>query len=244
MKDAIILAATKGTRMRPLSKYIPKCLLPLGDKTLIVYQLSLLESCGIHDVYITLEPVLGPLVERSLLQGYEGPLHLHFYYQKELAGIGYAVMLFKEKIQNDFIVILGDEYLTSNAFIEEAPSKKGDVVLGIVEYKEEGRICEGCNMLIDEEAGTILRLKEKPTPEQIMSPWCWTGFAKFSPTLFSILEEMWAAHDQTKELDLTSPVEKAIEKRLNVSYIKEPGININITAPEDYYRVLKAEGVI
>lgn len=244
MKDAIILAATRGTRMRPLSKYIPKCLLPIRDKTLIVYQLSLLENCGINNVYITLEPVLGPLVERSLLQGYEGSLNLHFHYQKELAGIGYAVLLFKEKIQGDFIVILGDEYLTSNAFIDKVHSKKGDVILGIAEYTDESRICEGCNMLLDEETGTILKLTEKPSHHQIMSPWCWTGFAKFSPHLFSILEEIWAVHDQKKELDLTSPVEKAIEKKLNVSYIKEPGININITAPEDYYRVLKAEGVI
>ncbi|MBU7000082.1 MAG: hypothetical protein HXS51_04915, partial [Theionarchaea archaeon] len=153
-------------------------------------------------------------------------------------------MLFKEKIRGDFIVILGDEYVTSNAFFEEIHSKTGDIVLGIVEYKDESRICEGCNVLIDERAGRILKLKEKPSPHEITSSWCWTGFARFSPGLFSIIEGMWAAHDQNKELDLTSPVVKAIEKGLIVSYIKEPGLNINITTSEDYYRVLKAEGVV
>ena len=241
MKDAIILAATKGTRMAPLSHYLPKCLLPLYDKPLIVYQIELLEEIGIRHIYITLEPVLGPLIEKSLEAGYTGKAHLHFRYQTSLAGIGYATLLFKNDIDGDFLLLLADEYFTSNDFLHNVGGSDSDVTLGLSVYKDVDQICQGCNVAVDEKIKTVKTLIEKPDPEQIMSDLCWTGFARFSPAIFSIIQELWDSHTGEKELDLTTPIQKAVDKGMSVSYIVETGINVNITTIDDYIQVLKLE---
>lgn len=241
MKDAIILAATKGTRMTPLSNYLPKCLLPLYDKPLIIYQIELLEKIGIQNVYITLEPVLGPLIEKSLESGYPGEAHLNFRYQTALAGIGYATLLFKNDIHGDFLVLLADEYFTSNDFLHHVQDIDSDITLGLAVYESEEEICGGCNVAVDEETKTVITLTEKPDPSQIVGNLCWTGFARFTPDIFSIIQNLWDSHTGERELDLTTPIQKAVDLGMNVSYIIESGINVNITTIDDYMRVLKLE---
>ncbi len=241
MKEAIILAATKGTRMAPLSSYLPKCLLPLYDKPLIVYQLELLEEIGIQDVFITLEPVLGPLIQRSLESGYTGEANLHFRYQTSLAGIGYATLLFEKDIHGDFLVLLGDEYSTSNDFLYDVGESDSAVTLGLAVYENEEQIREGCNVKVDEEKQRVKKLIEKPKPAEIMGNLCWTGFARFTLDIFPIIQGLWDSHTGEKELDLTSPIQRAVELGMNVSYIIESGINVNITTIEDYIHVLKLE---
>jgi dTDP-glucose pyrophosphorylase len=241
MKDAIILAATKGTRMAPLSDYLPKCLLPLYDKPLIVYQIELLEEIGIQNIYITLEPVLGPLIEKSLESGYPGGAHLHFRYQTSLAGIGYATLLFKNDIHGDFLVLLADEYFTSNDFLHHVGEKDSDITLGLAVYESETQICKGCNVAVDEKAQKVKKLIEKPSSSEIMSNLCWTGFARFTPHIFSIIQKLWDSHTGEKELDLTTPIQKAVDIGMDVSYIIESGVNVNITTIGDYIRVLKLE---
>jgi dTDP-glucose pyrophosphorylase len=241
MKDAIILAATKGTRMAPLSNYLPKCLLPLYDKPLIVYQIELLEEIGIQNIYITLEPVLGPLIEKSLEEGYKGTAHLDFIYQTSLAGIGYATLLFKDDIHGDFLVLLADEYFTSNDFLHHVKEVDSDITLGLAVYDTAEQICQGCNVAVDEKTQRVKTLIEKPDPAEIVGNLCWTGFARFTSDIFSIIQGLWDSHTGEKELDLTTPIQRAVDMGMNVSYIVESGINVNITTIDDYIRVLKLE---
>jgi dTDP-glucose pyrophosphorylase len=241
MKDAIILAATKGTRMAPLSNYLPKCLLPLYDKPLIIYQIELLEEIGIQNIYITLEHVLGSLIEKSLESGYPGEAHLNFRYQTSLAGIGYATLLFKNDIHGDFLLLLADEYFTSNDFLRHVREIDSDITLGLAVYEREEQICRGCNVAVDEETRKLKTLIEKPDPSEVVSNLCWTGFARFTPDIFSIIQDLWDSHTGEKELDLTTPLQRAVDMGMNVSYIIEEGINVNITTIDDYIRVLKLE---
>jgi dTDP-glucose pyrophosphorylase len=52
---------------------------------------------------------------------------------------------------------------------------------------------------------------------------------------------LWDSHTGEKELDLTTPIQKAVDKGMSVSYIVETGINVNITTVDDYIQVLKLE---
>ena len=49
---AIILAAGIGERLRPITDRIPKCLIPIGHKTLLNTQINILNECGINDVLV------------------------------------------------------------------------------------------------------------------------------------------------------------------------------------------------
>jgi len=234
IKDALILSASKGRRMAPLSGYIPKPLLPIYNEPLIVRHLNTLRDAGIKNVWITLEPVLGNMIEKAITTGYKNDLKIKFRYQDIIGGIGYATLLFETELKSDFIVILGDEYLTSNKFLEKVKDINSDVTIGICRYEDESKICSGCNVLIDKKTKNVKRLIEKPTLEQIVGPWCWTGYAKYKPNIFPIIRGLWKSTPEGEELDLTRVMQKAIDAGLVVKYIIEPGININITTVDDF----------
>ncbi len=78
----IICAATEGFRMRPLTQYLPKVLLPIKNKPVIIYHLERAEKVGIKKAVITLDRRLGKMIEVSVKRGYKGKIKIHFIYQK------------------------------------------------------------------------------------------------------------------------------------------------------------------
>lgn len=238
VEEALILAATKGTRMLPVTRFIPKCLLPVGEFPIIVRQLMDLEEIGIKRVHICLEDVLGPMVERSLTQGYHGNISITYGYENQLFGIGHTVHINKDKVGENFIVILADEFNTSKDFLTNVAQSRAEFVLGVSHYENTDAICGGCNVDFDPTSKKIVRLIEKPAADQILGPWCWTGFARFSKKIFPILEELLPC-SSVAELDLTTPLQVAQARGLSIGGIWETGTNINITTLSDYYNALK-----
>lgn len=233
ISKALILAASRGKRAAPLTHFIPKAFFPIYDRPLIFYYLEELEKVGIKEVWIALEPSLGWIIEESIKRNYKGNLKIAFRYQEIIGGIGYTTLLFKNEMFSNFFVILGDEYTTTNEFLRYARNSNADITIGIAKYSKTEKICAGCNILIDQERKRVVKLVEKPNIEQILGPWCWSGYARFNPKIFPILEELWK-FTYNKELDLTFPMQKALEAGLIIDYIIEPGVNINITTIKDF----------
>src|SRR5512145_660555 len=108
---AMILAAGRGERMRPLTNHTPKPLLPAGGKPLIVWHLERLAAAGFKEIVIN-HAHLGSLIEQTLGDGTQWGLHIQYSPEppgalETAGGIACALPLLGDQ---PFLVVNGDVY--------------------------------------------------------------------------------------------------------------------------------------
>ena len=109
---AIILCAGLGTRMRPLTDAIPKCLLPVGGRPLIHHTLEALAAAGVDEVAINLHHLPGAIV-RELARGYRFGVRITYSFERELLGTAGAIKPLQWWLDDEpFFVVYGDEWTT------------------------------------------------------------------------------------------------------------------------------------
>ena len=172
----IILAGGSGTRLYPLTKVTSKQLLPIYDKPMIYYPMSVLMSAGIRDILIISTPQDLPRFKDLLGDGHQFGVQLSYVEQPSPDGLAQAFILGAEFIGNDSVaMVLGDNIFFGHGLgkrlkkaVENAETGKGATVFGyyvddpwrfgIVEFDEDGR---------------AVSIEEKP--EHPKSNYCVTG---------------------------------------------------------------------
>ena len=120
IKKGIILAGGKGTRMSPLTKAVNKQLLPIYDKPLIFYPLSILMLAKIKDILIITTLRDNPLFKVLLGDGSELGINIQYAIQEKPSGLPEAFIIGKDFIGNDNVcMILGDNIFHSDTFINK-----------------------------------------------------------------------------------------------------------------------------
>lgn len=105
----IILAGGKGTRLYPMTQAVSKQLLPIYDKPLIYYPLSILMLAGIKDILVISSPEDILQYERLLGDGNRLEMHFSYKVQKTPRGLSDAFIIGEEFIGSDSVcLILGD----------------------------------------------------------------------------------------------------------------------------------------
>ncbi len=153
----IILAGGSGTRLYPLTKVTSKQLLPVYDKPMIYYPMSVLMNAGIRDILIISTPQDTPRFEELLLDGHQFGVNLSYKIQPSPDGLAQAFVIGAEFIGNDSVaMVLGDNIFSGHGLnkrlknaVENAENGKGATVFGyyvddpqrfgIVEFDKNGK---------------------------------------------------------------------------------------------------------
>ena len=152
----IVLAGGSGTRLYPLTRVTSKQLLPIYDKPMIYYPISVLMNAGIRDILIISTPDDTPRFKELLGDGHQFGLHLSYAVQPSPDGLAQAFIIGEEFIGDDSVaMILGDNIFQGQGLVKR---------LRAASAKKEGAT---------DDQGKAISIEEKP--EKPKSNYCVTG---------------------------------------------------------------------
>ena len=169
----IILAGGSGTRLYPLTMVTSKQLLPIYDKPMIYYPLSVLMNAGIRDILIISTPADTPRFEALFGDGSQFGIHLSYEVQPSPDGLAQAFIIGEDFIGNDSVaMILGDNIFAGHGLIKRlkkaAAKTSGATIFGYyVDDPERFGIVEF------DDSGKAVSIEEKPAKPK--SNYCVTG---------------------------------------------------------------------
>ena len=172
----IVLAGGSGTRLYPLTKVTSKQLLPIYDKPMIYYPMSVLMNAGIRDILIISTPQDTSRFEELLGDGHQLGIHLSYAVQPSPDGLAQAFIIGADFIGDDAVaMVLGDNIFAGHglnkrlkAAVENAITGKGATVFGYyVDDPERFGIVEF------DANGKAISIEEKPALPK--SNYCVTG---------------------------------------------------------------------
>ena len=207
---AIILAGGKGTRLSPLTKVLNKQLLPLYDKPLIFYPLSVLMLAGIKEILIITNKGETNLFKKILGNGENLGIKIFYKEQKKPNGLPEAFIIGEKFIKNQSVaLILGDNFFYGQGFTNRIKEKirenRGATIFTyIVNNPKDYGIIE-----LDKN-NKIKNILEKP--KKTKSRLAITGFYLFDKNVINFSKQLKPS--KRKELEIVDLIKKYFKKKI------------------------------
>jgi NDP-sugar pyrophosphorylase family protein len=182
---AMLLAAGRGERLRPLTDTTPKCMLPFEGKPLLEHWMDKLHSFGIRDVVINVHHLAEMIVDH-LGSGERWDMHIQYSRERELLGTSGALRQVKSLFEDErFLVIYADNQSTCGLHeIVGFHGRRDSVATMAACWIEDPR---SCGIVGFDAQGRIERFLEKPTAEQVFSHYINAGIYVFTPQIFDYI---------------------------------------------------------
>ena len=214
----IILAGGSGTRLYPLTKVTSKQLLPIYDKPMIYYPMSVLMNAGIRDILIISIPQDTPRFENLLGDGHQFGISLSYAVQPSPDGLSQAFVIGADFIVSDHVaMVLGDNIFSGHGLrsrlhtaVENAENGRGATVFGYyVDDPERFGIVEF------DSNGKAVSIEEKP--QNPKSNYCVTGLYFYDNNVIKYAKKLKPS--ARGELEITD---------LNKIYLQNNQLNVEL----------------
>jgi dTDP-glucose pyrophosphorylase len=230
---ALILAAGKGTRMKDLTRAMPKPMLPVRGKPTLQHILEGLDLAGIRD-FVIITGFQAEAIEDYFKDGSGFGWKVQYVRQTVQDGTGKAPELAKSLLEGEpFVLSYGDILVDSvnySALRRTFEEEKCSAVVSIWRGEDTSK---GGAVVIDEN-GDMQDIIEKPPPGTVSSPWYNAGLYVFDPTVFEYTAKL--EKSPRGEYELTDALKAMVQDGNRIRTLLLEGHWIDVRDPEELER--------
>jgi len=184
---AVILAAGKGTRLRPLTDEMPKVMIPIAGKPILEHHIEHLAGAGIEDIFINLHH----LPERIMSHCGDGKkwgVRIRYSFEPEILGTAGAIKKLESELRGaPFLVVYGDNFSEFDFADFISCAEKSGGIGTIAVFEKEDVVGSG---IVEIGSGDqIVRFLEKPAPNQVISHWANAGIYRLSGDILDYIPD-------------------------------------------------------
>ncbi len=224
---AVVLAAGEGTRLRPLTEDKPKGMVEVAGKPILTHCFESVADLGADELVVVVGYMKEHIIEHYGDE-FEG-IPITYAHQREQQGLAHALLAVEEHIDDDFMLMLGDNIFDANLgdVVSRQQEDRADAAFLVEEvpYEDAGRY----GVCVTNDYGEITEVVEKP--EDPPSNLVMTGFYTFSPAIFHAAKLVQPSN--RGEYEISEAIDLLIRSGRTIDAIKIEGWRKDIGYPED-----------
>ncbi|SDE99760.1 UTP--glucose-1-phosphate uridylyltransferase AglF [Halorientalis regularis] len=224
---AVVLAAGEGTRLRPLTEDKPKGMVEVEDKPILTHCFEQLVDLGADELVVVVGYMKEVIIDHYGDE-FDG-VPITYTHQREQQGLAHALLTVEEHIDDDFMLMLGDNVFQANLadVVNRQRESRADAAFLVEEVPWEDASRYGvCDT---NDYGEIVEVVEKP--DEPPSNLVMTGFYTFTPAIFHACHLVQPS--DRGEYEISEAIDLLLQSGRTIDALRMDGWRIDVGYPED-----------